>query len=162
MTSAEADDDGHVGTTPATDIVAGVVLAALAVAALLWVVPAQTEPGGGGHDVAPAFFPNLAAGLVLVLAATLVATGTRRHLAGVRDGAAGRRLMLDLLVWAAAAAATVVGLQQIGFVATGVVVVAAWMLLAGQRRWPVIVAAAVLFPLAVDGAAWVFFTVDLP
>ena len=56
----------------------------------------------------------------------------------------------------------VVGLQTVGFIATSALAVAGWMLFAGQRRWLLVGAAAVLFPLAVDTAAWIFFTVDLP
>lgn len=163
MTSAEADDDsGQSGVTPVTDIVAGAVLTALAAAALLWIVPAHTETGVSGYDVSPAFFPRLGAGVVLALALVLVATAARRHLAKDRDGASGRRVLVDVLIWSAAAAGTVVGLQYIGFIATSAIVIAGWMLLAGQRRWLTIAAAALLFPFAVDQAAWFFFTVDLP
>ncbi len=163
MTPADAGGEtGPAGTTPATDIAAGVLLAILALAALFWIVPAHTETAVGDYDVSPAFFPRLGAGLVLVLAFTLVATGTRRHLAGHRDGRPGRRVLAELLIWSAAATATVIGLQVIGFIATSALVIAGWMLLAGERRWLLIGAAAVAFPLVVDTAAWVFFTVDLP
>ena len=163
MTPAEAGDDaGPVGATPATDIVAGVLLAILALAALFWIVPAHTETNVGDYDVSPAFFPRLGAGVVLALALTLITTGARRHLAGRGNGRPGRRVLEELLIWGAAATVTVIGLQTIGFIATSAVVVAGWTLLAGQRRWLLVGAAAVLFPLAVDTAARVFFTVDLP
>ncbi len=163
MTSAEAGEDTAAdGTRPATDIIAGAVLVVLALAALFWIVPAYTETDVGDYDVSPAFFPRLGAGVVLVLALALIAVGARRHMAGGKDGRPGRRVLLEMLIWAAAATATVVGLQTIGFIATSAIVVVGWMLLAGQRQWLLVGAAAVLFPLAVDTAAWVFFTVDLP
>lgn len=144
---------------PVADVVAGAVLAVLAVAALFWLIPTQTVVGGNAYDVAPGFFPRVAAVVVLVLAAALVVSGLRR-----RSTAAGGgwNVLGEAAVWAVVAPLAVVGLATIGFVVTSVLLVACGMIAAGARNRLLIAVVAVLFPLAVDQAAWLVFTVDLP
>ena len=56
-----------------TEIATAACLAAVAILALVWLVPVNTEPAASELDISPAFFPMLAATLVLVLSLALIA-----------------------------------------------------------------------------------------
>ena len=147
---------------PATDIVAGLLLAVLAVLALVWLVPGHVERSLSDHDVQPGFFPNLAAGVVLVLSLGLVVQRLLRG-GGMRSAfGQGRFVPADLAIWALVAGLAMVGLHTVGFLIVAPLLVAAGMLFAGCRQVWLIAAVAVLFPVLVDQAAWHVFTVDLP
>ncbi|MEM1047916.1 MAG: tripartite tricarboxylate transporter TctB family protein [Pseudomonadota bacterium] len=147
---------------PATDIVAGLILAVLAVLALVWLVPGHVERSLSDHDVQPGFFPNLAAGVVLVLSLGLVVQRFLRE--GKRRSAfgQGRFVPLDLAIWVLVAGLAMLGLNTVGFLVVAPLLIAAGMLFAGCRKIWLVAAVAVLFPVLVDQAAWHVFTVDLP
>lgn len=157
MTDADdADDAGAAGR--GVDIAAGLCLAALSVFALVWLIPNHTQPADSQFDVAPGFFPNLAAGAVLLLSGLLL---LRRW--GQAPGAgAGVRIVLELAVWSALSVAVMLALSHIGFLIMAPIVIAGAMLFSGNRNWWLIAAITVIFPLAVNWAAWFIFTVDLP
>ncbi len=157
--AADGPDESE---APATDIVAGLILALLAGLALVWLVPGHVERSLSDHDVQPGFFPNLAAGVVLVLSLGLVLQrflrgGTMRSAFGQ-----GRFVPVDLVIWGLVAGLAMVGLHTIGFLVVAPLLIAAGMLFAGCRRMWLIATVAVLFPVLVDQAAWHVFTVDLP
>lgn len=164
--SSDRDRDAADGpaetAAPATDIVAGLILALLAGLALVWLVPGHVERSLSDHDVQPGFFPNLAAGIVLVLSLGLVLQRFLR--AGKMQSAfgQGRFVPVDLAIWVVVAGLAMVGLHTIGFLIVAPLLIAAGMLFAGCRRIWLIAAVAILFPVLVDQAAWHVFTVDLP
>lgn len=157
MSDAEHDDDARAAGR-AVDLAAGLCLAALSLVALLWLIPNHTQPADSQFDVAPGFFPSLSAGAVLVLSIVLLLRRWRQ----APGGAGGLHIVAELAVWSALAVAIMLALSHIGFLAMAPVVIAGAMLFAGNRNWWLIAAMAMVFPLFVEAAAWLVFTVDLP
>ncbi len=140
------------------DIAAGLCLAALSLFALLWLIPNHTQPADSQFDVAPGFFPNLAAGTVLFFSLVLLARRWRQ----TPSGGGGFQVISEIATWSALAVAIMLALSTLGFLVMAPVVIAGAMLFSGNRTWWLIAAMAIVFPLAVEGAAWLIFTVDLP
>lgn len=157
MTDADDADDGGAGGR-GVDIAAGLCLAALSVFALVWLIPTHTQPADSQFDVAPGFFPNLAAGAVLLLSGLLLL----RRWGRAPSGGGGARIVLELAVWCALSVAVMMALSHIGFLIMAPVVIAGAMLFSGNRNWWLIAAMTIIFPLVVKWAAWFIFTVDLP
>lgn len=167
MSTTGSDTNNGGASAPVDDAVAGALLAVLAIGALVWFIPAHTDAAAGEYDVSPAFFPNLAATVLLALSVALALAGIARMrfaaqqpLRGIQS--VGVSALLELVAWSIIAALAVFGLATIGFVATTAVLIAGGMLLAGRRTWWLIAAVAVTFPLLLDAAAWWIFTVDMP
>ncbi len=144
-----------------TEIAAALVLTAAAVFALVWLVPENTEPARSDLDISPAFFPMLAAGLVLVLSLTMMAVRLTRAVAATAE-LSGPAILREAAVWCGAGLAIWFVLPAIGFIPTsiGVVVFGGWA--TGYRNWWVLVTLAIVFSLIVDFGAWQIFIVDLP
>lgn len=157
MTDANDADDAGAGGR-GVDIAAGLFLAVLSVFALVWLIPNHTQPADSQFDVAPGFFPNLAAGAVLLLSGLLLL----RRWGQAPSGGGGARIVLEFVVWCALSVAVMLALSHIGFLIMAPVVIAGAMLFSGSRNWWLIAAMTILFPLAVKWAAWFIFTVDLP
>lgn len=157
MTDADDADDAGAGGR-GVDIAAGLCLAAVSVFALVWLIPTHTQPADSQFDVAPGFFPNLAAGAVLLLSGLLLL----RRWGQAPSGGGGLRIVMELGVWCALSVAVMLGLSHIGFLVMAPVVIAGAMLFSGNRNWWLIAAMTMIFPLLVKWAAWFIFTVDLP
>lgn len=144
-----------------TEIAAALVLTAAALVALVWLIPNNTEPARSELDISPAFFPMLAAGLVLVLSLAMIAVRlTRAVKASVTMS--GPSILGELAVWCCAGVGIWFALPVIGFIPTSIVVVVLGGLATGYRKWWVLAVLAVLFAVIVDFGAWQVFTVDLP
>ena len=159
MTDADDADDDAGASSRGVDIAAGLCLAALSVLALVWLIPTHTQPADSQFDVAPGFFPNLAAGAVLLLSGLLL---LRRWGQASGGSGGGLRIVLELVVWCALSVAVMLALSHIGFLVMAPVVIAGAMLFSGNRNWWLIAAMTIIFPLVVKWAAWFIFTVDLP
>lgn len=144
-----------------TDIVAGLVLAAMAILALVWLIPTYIEVGTSKFDVGPAFFPQLTAALVLVLSLVLVLIRTARYRSGTGEPT-GRYAIGELAFWVALSGLTMLGITSVGFVITSGTLIAFGAVLSGYRIWWAIALLAVIFPVVVDQIAWLIFTVDMP
>lgn len=145
----------------AIDVALGLLVAALSSMALLWLIPAQISTEATGTDVSPAFIPQLAAGVMLVLSVCMVAHRIlRERPAG--GWARGRPLMLETATLAAGAAAISIAIPLVGFLPVAVAVILAGGLFARYRPLWALGLLAVLFPLLVDFGAWTIFVVDLP
>lgn len=162
--SRRNSDAAQAGPEPVSDradIVTGLLLALLAGSALLWLIPYHTEAPVSRYDIAPGFFPSLAAWAVLVLSVGLI--GQRllrfRHAAGLTGGG---NIVIEIVIWSITALLIGLGLNTIGFLITATVLIAAGMYFAGYRNGWLIAAIAMLFPLLIDQAAWQVFTVGLP
>lgn len=145
----------------AIDVAFGLLFAALAALALVWLIPAQVSTRVAGTDVSPTFMPQLAAGTVLVL--SLVLVGHRVARARLSGGAReGGRLMVEMAALGAGGVAVMVGLATVGFLPTAMGLIVVGGLVARHRpRWWLLVLA-VVFPVVVDLGAWHIFFVDLP
>jgi hypothetical protein len=156
--ASDSSDPGVAETSRGVDIAAGLFLAALSIFALVWLIPANTQPVGRQFDVAPGFFPNIAASAVLILSIVMVIDRWRRR----RTEVGGPGIVAELMVWAGACVVVMLALSSVGFVPMASLLLVAAMVFSGNRNWWLIAAMAVAFPLAIDWAAWLIFTVDLP
>jgi len=147
----------------AIDIAAGLFLAAVAIGAIAWLVPLHTKVSSTVHDIQPGFIPSLSAWIVLVLSTWLFVVNTYRLRASARVGTvSGRTVVVEVVVWSAVAALAMFGLSVIGFLIVAPILICGGMVFAGFRNWRIIGLLSVLFPLLIDQAAWIIFTVDLP
>ena len=123
-----AEPDG-VSMTRRTDIISGLVLAALSLFLLVWLIPANTSPPQSENNLSPAFLPTVAAIVMLVLASLLAlvswaterAEGDRPH-EEFGDEARGIGLAeaADIAVWSDFAFAMMVGFLTIVYLPTAV------------------------------------------
>ena len=147
-------------TSPVVDLASGCVLTLAGLAGLFWLIPNHVDAAAGSYDVSPAFMPNLAAWVVTLLGAALAFSAALKCRAA-RPASDWQTLVVPAL-WGIASIAIYLGVTKIGFVYVMPPVVAAGLLLSGQRSWLTIVPIAILLPLAIDLAAWHLFTVQLP
>ena len=143
------------------DIAAGLVLAAMSTAALFWLIPNYVELGTSKHDVGPAFFPQLTAMLVLGFSLVLAIAKTIRYRKG-NPGLSGTSLGMETVIWAAISVLTVLGISKLGFLFIAPLLIGLGAIVCGYRIWWIIAALAIAFPIIIDQAAWLLFTVDLP
>ena len=148
-------------TAVRAEIAAAFVLMAGALFALLWLIPNNTEPARSELDISPAFFPMLAAGLVLGLSAAMIVVRLTRAVQSTVE-LTGPAILVEIVIWCGAGLAIWFVLPVIGFIPTSVIVVVLGGLATGYRRWWVLITLAVVFSLFVDFGAWQIFTVDLP
>lgn len=129
------------------DCLSGLATAALGLAAL-WLVPAQVAPDGFarlGEVRSPAFFPILAAALTLVLSLALVLRGLLRPAPPTELRAPGRVLPVGAALVLAA-----VLVFPLGYLVTAALLIVALSYAFGGRRHAVILAMAVLVPVAIQ------------
>ncbi len=144
-----------------TEIAAAFILMVAALFALFWLIPNHTEPARSELDISPAFFPMLAAGLVLALSSAMIVVRLARRVVTSVE-LPGPAILVEIAVWLGAGMAIWFALPAIGFIPTSVVVVTLGGLAIGYRTWWVLVLLAVSFSIIVDVGAWQVFTVDLP
>ncbi|MBO6901657.1 MAG: tripartite tricarboxylate transporter TctB family protein [Rhizobiaceae bacterium] len=156
----DSKDGVENATSPVVNLASGCVLTLMGLAGLFWLIPNHVDASAGSYDVSPAFMPNLAAWVVTLLGATLACSAALKCRAA--HPVSNWPALVVPAIWGIASIAIYLGVTNIGFVYVMPLVVAAGLLLSGQRSWPTIVAIAVLFPLAIDLAAWHLFTVQLP
>lgn len=162
--SPAADAEAEPAVNPVHDIVAGLVLAALSLFALLWLIPTQTKSAAGAYDVSPGFFPRVAAVALLVLSVVFVGHRiVRFELLRQRPSSSdGGAILTEIAVWTIACAAIWIGLWQVGFLAVAPLVIAIAMVAAGVRRWWLIVVLAAAVTAATYWGADALFEAALP
>ncbi len=161
MATTTTDGPDHPGLT---DIGAGLVLAAMAGVALVWLIPDHVGGQVGENDIGPAMFPRLTAWMVLVLSLMLSTRAAFRYRASVtrEQDARGWWLLIEAFAWVLVGGLTLLGLSRIGFVPTAMLLVVFGAVVSGYRTWWVIAVLGLGFPFAVDRLVWLVFTVDLP
>lgn len=158
--TTETDKAAETSSAAATDILLGLAFAALAAGALLWLIPNFVSHTAATSDIAPSFFPNLAASVILVLSLGMVAHRVTRTQPAPISSAL--RVFGEAACLSAAAALLVYALSTIGFLPSAVGLILAGGLLARYERWWALGLLAIVFPVLVDIAAWRIFVVDLP
>tara|TARA_B100001115_G_C15740838_1_gene361511 strand:+ start:50 stop:511 length:462 start_codon:yes stop_codon:yes gene_type:complete len=144
-----------------TEIVTAACLAAVATLALLWLVPVNTQPAASELDISPAFFPMLAATLVLVLSLALIAELVFLSAKSTASHSI-KTIVSELVIWGAVTFVMLACLPKVGFIAVSTTVIVLGGIAMGYRRWWVLTLLAIVFSLTVDFGAWKIFTVDLP
>ena len=147
----------------------GAALFLLAGAALLVgvVIPAETIPGDEG-ELAQAFMPTLAAAAIAIAAGLILVRAVSERVRARRGTHSGpevpevpdpasvepERQPIDRFFWSVLAGATLLfglvlaALGGYGFLVGGGASILAFGLVFGRRRWPSVLALAVLFPAA--------------
>lgn len=157
--------------TRRTDIIAGLLLACLAVILLAWVIPSNTSPPQSTGNLSPAFLPSAAAIVMLVLSLLLaLVTGFSRsdreesphEEFGAEARGIGWREALDIATWCGFAVLMMIGFMTVGFLPTAIPALVAMMLYTGDRNWIAIGAIAVTVPVILQQIAWHAFSVQLP
>ena len=144
-----------------TEIATAACLAAVATLALLWLVPVNTQPAASELDISPAFFPMLAATLVLVLSLALIAELVFLSAKSTASHSI-KTIVSELVIWGAVTFVMLACLPKVGFIAVSTTVIVLGGIAMGYRRWWVLTLLAIVFSLTVDFGAWKIFTVDLP
>lgn len=148
------------------EVAAGLILAAAAALTLFWLIPNHTEPSLSEHDIAPGFFPALAAWAVLILSLLFIVTrlhALRKEIpTGASFSVSSLSVATEIAVWGLAGLLTVIGLTTAGFLVTAPLLIAFWMFVGGRRIWWQVLLLALLFPLLLEQLAWIVFTVRLP
>lgn len=153
------------GGSAAVDIASGLVLSAICLICLVWLIPTYVNTEASGSDVAPAFFPNLGAGVVLVLSLGMVGHRvwrTKPAIDWAHGWRLGRPILTETAICIVAAIAIAVALPTIGFLPTAVAMIGIGGIVAGYRKWWALAVLAVAFPIVVMVGAWTIFTVALP
>jgi len=156
---AIAGDGGR--SQAAIDVAMGIVLAGLAALSLVWLIPTYVGGTADAGDVAPSFFPNLAAWVILVLSLGMVAHRLMRARPG-NGWPTAKALIAETLCSLAALVFIGMALPHLGYLITSGVVIMLGGLIARYQKWWMLVLVAVLFPLIVKFAAWRIFVVELP
>ncbi len=159
IVNGEIDEDNQVKS--GVDIAAGIVLAAISIFALVWLFPNYIVPATGENDIGPEFFPKLAAWAVLGLSILLVTSQIMRFNRS-DTGIAGRTILFEIAAWMAISVVTLLGILKIGLFIISPLIIILGAVLCGYRKWWIIVVLAVIFPVVLEQAAWLVFTVDLP
>ena len=143
------------------DVAAGLVLAAFAAVAAVWVIPGQAAPGDEG-EIAPALLPIVAAGTIALFALVQAATTYLGHAAERVDF--DSRAALFAVVAAVGLAGIVLVFMWFGFRTGGIVAIVAIGLAMRPPRalliWLGIVAIAL--PVATYTLAWHGLRLALP
>jgi len=144
-----------------TEIVTATCLAAVATLALVWLVPVNTQPAASELDISPAFFPMLAATLVLVLSLALIAEQVFLSAKSTASHSI-KTIVCEQVLWGVVTFVMLACLPKVGFIAVSTTVIVLGGIAMGYRRWWVLTLLAIVFSLTVDFGAWQIFTVDLP
>ena len=144
-----------------TEITTAACLAAVAILALVWLIPVNTQPATSELDISPAFFPMLAATLVLVLSLALIAELVCLSAKSTASHSI-KTIVSELVIWGVVTFVMLACLPKVGFIAVSTTVIVLGGIAMGYRRWWALTLLAIVFSSTVDFGAWKIFTVDLP
>ena len=133
-----ADPSG--GPGPRQELAAGTVLIGLSLVALLWLIPNHTGEATSDLEVAPGFFPQVAAGALLVLSVLFVGHRLVRFpkLRNIRPATAGGAVLSEIAILAAGGLLVAWALGAAGYLVVAPAVMLAGLLAGGERRWWVV------------------------
>ena len=125
------------GPGPRQEIAAGAVLIALSLFALFWLIPNHTGEATSDLEVAPGFFPQVAAGALLVLSILFVGHRLLRFpkLRAIRPATGGFAVLTEIAILAAGTLVVAWALGAAGYLVVAPAVMAAGLLAGGERRW---------------------------
>ncbi|MDE0255713.1 MAG: tripartite tricarboxylate transporter TctB family protein [Rhodospirillaceae bacterium] len=128
------------------------MLIGLSLLALLWLIPNHTGESTSDLEVAPGFFPQVAAGALLVLSVLLVGHRLIRFpkLRSTRPETGGVAVLSEIAILAAGGLLVAWALGAAGYLVVAPAVMLAGLLAGGERRWWVIA----LVIAGVTAATW--------
>lgn len=145
------------GPGPRQELAAGAMLIGLSLFALLWLIPNRTGQATSDLEVAPGFFPQVAAGALLVLSVLFVGHRLVRFpkLRAIRPQTGGGAVLAEIAILAASALLVAWALGAAGYLIVAPAVMLAGLLAGGERRWWIVA----LVIAGVTAATW--FGADL-
>ena len=128
------------GPGPRQELVAGAVLIGLSLVALLWLIPNHTGEATSDLEVAPGFFPQVAAGALLALSILFVGHRLVRYpkLRNILPTTGGGAVLSEIAILAAGGLLVAWALGAVGYLAVAPAVMLAGLLAGGERRWWVV------------------------
>ena len=119
------------------ELAAGAVLIGLSLFALLWLIPNHTGEATSDLEVAPGFFPQIAASALLVLSVLLVGHRLIRFpkLRAIRPATGGGAVLSEIAILAAGSVLVAWALGAAGYLVVAPAVLLAGLLAGGERRW---------------------------
>ena len=156
--------DPPAGPGPRQELAAGAVLIGASLLALLWLIPNHTGAPADDLEVAPGFFPQVAAIAVLVLSVLLVGHRLVRfsRLRAIRPATGGAAVLTEIAVLAAGGLLVAWALGAAGYLVVAPAVMIAGLLAGGERRWWIVVPVAAGMTAATWFGADLLFGVRLP
>ncbi len=157
-----------------THIWSGVLLVLASLWCLFWLIPENTAPAESEIDLAPALVPSIAVGACLLLAAVMALQAVRGggnvgsgedpldEEFGAEATGANRQVLLNLLIWTAAACASWFLIEHVGFEPAMALFMAGTMLFVGARNPWTIALVSLATPVVLSQAAYQFFSTELP
>ncbi len=158
-------------------IITGASVVLIATVGVLWLIPSQTvTTATGENDLSPSLVPHISMGMCLLLGLLYTVQSWRD---GRRAGAEATPeledsgdvdeaprsvvgLILDLAVWIASSTATMLIIPHVGFIVTGTILLAGWLVFAGVRSVWIVAAVSLGLPVLLDRLCWYALTVQLP
>ena len=152
------------GPGPRQELAAGAVLIGLSLFALLWLIPNHTGEATSDLEVAPGFFPQIAASALLVLSVLLVGHRLIRFpkLRAIRPATGGGAVLAEIAILAAGSVLVAWALGAAGYLIVAPAVMLAGLLAGGERRWWVIGLVIASMTAATWFGADLLFGVQLP
>ena len=152
------------GPGPRQELAAGAVLIALSLFALFWLIPNHTGEAADDLEVAPGFFPQVAAWSLLVLSVLFVGHRLIRFpaLRKIRPETGGAAVLSEIAILAAGSLLVAWALGAAGYLVVAPAVMAAGLLAGGERRWWAIVLVIAGMTAATWFGADLLFGVQLP
>ncbi len=143
------------------DFICGLVLTAASMVVLIWIIPGTVPGEASRGEVAPSFFPNLTAGVVLVCSVALVLAN--RGAVSMRLGTEGWRTLGELAGWAVLSVTIWLLLRHLGFIAASIAATAVFTLVSRYRgRLWLVALIAILLPVALRFGVQALFGITLP
>lgn len=142
------------------DFFCALVLVAVSLAAILWIIPTHVPGAASRGEVAPSFFPNLTAGVVLVCAVALAIANAKAVLHRTPTG--GQLILADIAGWAVVAAAIWYLLAHVGFIVASVFATAVGTLVARYRQLWLSTLIGLTLPFVLQFAVQALFGITLP
>ncbi len=144
------------------NIISGALLFITSLVFLLAVIPNETAPGEE-YGMPPAFLPNIIMIVIGVLSAALLLLnllGKKKQESDPVPITANN--WLHLLIFAVIILASLLLMTAIGFIASGALMIAAYMIYMGQRKIIPILLTSIITPIFIYYMLWYGFTILLP
>lgn len=143
------------------DFVSGALMALVALVLFVWFAPTFAPGEGGPGQIAPSFFPRMAAAVMFVCALLVMARNLRALSApGTGEGLS---LLSELAGWTVFAGGLYALLAWAGFVPAGIFAILCGVALTRYRKrlWLATILAVGL-PFLIDWGVWKLFWIELP
>jgi len=142
--------------------ISGALLFITSLVFLLVVIPNETAPGEE-YGMPPSFLPNIIMIVIGVLSAALLLLNLFGNKKEESDPVPiTAKNWLHLLIFAVIIMSSLLLMTVIGFIASGALMIAAYMIYMGKRKVIPVVLTSIITPIFIYGLLWYGFTILLP